>query len=340
VHSWRVRAVNGQTPGSWSAPYTFHDLGAIPTLCAGQELRASSPPGGGGIGGNSTAFFDATVFNPAGITVSQLDTYAYSHAGSIFALEIWTKAGTYRGFEQNASAWTLRALGSSLTTTGFPSSSLVDFPDFTLPPGVSGCAMRIINSSHTYMTGNGANQSFENPDLRLDFGAIQIAMFSSPPIAPQVWNGVFRYNCGGIGTAYCSPAVPNSNGSAATIGAVGSASAGANELTLVATRMPRFQVGFILTSQTQGLVAFPGGSNGTLCLGGEIGRYIGPGFVKQTGLGGEFNVHVDLNRTPMGGLFVAIQPGETWNFQAWFRDVGPPGQPPANFTDGVSVLFH
>ena len=32
---------------------------------------------------------------------------------------------------------------------------------------------------------------------------------------------------------------------------------------------------------------------------------------------------------------VAVQPGETWQFQAWFRDVGGT----SNLTDGVAVSF-
>ncbi len=37
----------------------------------------------------------------------------------------------------------------------------------------------------------------------------------------------------------------------------------------------------------------------------------------------------------LGGTFVAVLPGETWNFQCWYRDAGGTN----NFTDVVSVLF-
>ena len=32
-----------------------------------------------------------------------------------------------------------------------------------------------------------------------------------------------------------------------------------------------------------------------------------------------------------------VLPGDTWNFQAWFRDMNP--GPTSNFTDGVAVTF-
>jgi hypothetical protein len=37
----------------------------------------------------------------------------------------------------------------------------------------------------------------------------------------------------------------------------------------------------------------------------------------------------------LGGTFVAVLPGDTWNFQAWYRDVGGTN----NSTDGVEITF-
>ena len=43
---------------------------------------------------------------------------------------------------------------------------------------------------------------------------------------------------------------------------------------------------------------------------------------------------LDLGAIPTPTAFVAVQPGETWNFQAWYRDSGQ-----TNFTDGLEILF-
>ena len=51
--------------------------------------------------------------------------------------------------------------------------------------------------------------------------------------------------------------------------------------------------------------------------------------------GPTFSVTLDLNMIPQPTMFVAINAGETWNFQAWYRDNGGLN----NFTDGVSILF-
>jgi hypothetical protein len=48
---------------------------------------------------------------------------------------------------------------------------------------------------------------------------------------------------------------------------------------------------------TQGNVPQPG-SLGVLCLGGSIGRYVGPGQIQNTGGTGAFCLLLDLTQTP------------------------------------------
>ncbi|MCP3914016.1 MAG: hypothetical protein GY711_00490 [bacterium] len=59
-------------------------------------------------------------------------------------------------------------------------------------------------------------------------------------------------------------------------------------------------------------------------------------MVQNSGSLGAFAIPIDLTAVPIAnGPPIALQPGDTWNFQAWFRDVGNTN----NFTDGVSVMF-
>ena len=143
---------------------------------------------------------------------------------------------------------------------------------------------------------------------------------------------------GSVGTNYCGPGVPNSTGASGEIAALGSPSIAANQLTLEATDLPNQAFGFFLTSQTQALIANPGGSQGNLCLGGAIGRYVGPGQIQNTGTAGSFSLGLDLTMIPQPTGFVSAQVGEAWNFQAWHRDaVG--GSATSNFTDATEVTF-
>ena len=109
-------------------------------------------------------------------------------------------------------------------------------------------------------------------------------------------------------------------------------------MTLIASSLPPSAFGFFVTSQTQGITANPGGSQGNLCLGGAIGRYVGAGQLKDSGPGGWFELTLDLGQMPTPTGLVAAQGGQTWNFQAWHRDtVG--GVATSNFTDAVSLMF-
>ncbi|MEO2164093.1 MAG: VCBS repeat-containing protein [bacterium] len=139
---------------------------------------------------------------------------------------------------------------------------------------------------------------------------------------------------GPIGTNYCGPAVPNSSGFPAVMGASGSDQVAANNVTLDASMMPANQFGYFLTSQTAGFIANPGGAQGNLCLGGQMGRY--SKSLKNSGSGGSFQLTIDLTNMPPP-VQSSVLPGDTWNFAAWFRDKNPTNT--SNFTDGLSILF-
>ncbi|WP_145198097.1 hypothetical protein [Planctomycetes bacterium Poly30] len=140
-----------------------------------------------------------------------------------------------------------------------------------------------------------------------------------------------------IGTSYCTP-VANSTGVPAAMSAIGSTSVAMNNVLLKAEGMPFNSFGLFLTSQLQGFAANPGGSQGNLCLGGAIGRYVGPGQIQNSGLAGEIELSIDLTMHPTPTGIVAVQAGETWNFTAWYRDaVG--GSATSNFADGLEISF-
>ena len=141
-----------------------------------------------------------------------------------------------------------------------------------------------------------------------------------------------------IGTPYCSPATPNSTGLSASITAQGFPGSAAQGYALLSVSdLPSQSFGYFLTSSTQGFTANPAGSQGNLCLAGAIGRYVGPGQVQNSGRSGTFGLTLDLANHPQPTGAVSVQPGQTWNFQAWYRDVNP--GPTSNFTDAVAVTF-
>jgi hypothetical protein len=142
---------------------------------------------------------------------------------------------------------------------------------------------------------------------------------------------------GGFGSNYCL-ANANSTGVTADMTAMGSIAVADNDLTLVASSLPNNAFGFFVVSANQGFVMNPGGSSGNLCLSGAVGRYVGPGQIQNTGMAGGFSLAADLTTIPSPTGPIATMGGDTWNFQAWFRDSSPMG-PTSNFTDGLQITF-
>ena len=138
------------------------------------------------------------------------------------------------------------------------------------------------------------------------------------------------------GANYCLAAT-NSTGAVGVMSASGSTLVSANDMTLTASGLPANQFGIFVTSMTQGFVVGAGGtSNGNLCVAGAIGRYSAPGQILSSGGSGSFSLALNLTATPQGSGFVSVAAGETWNFQAWYRDSVGLG---SNFTDGYELEF-
>lgn len=141
-----------------------------------------------------------------------------------------------------------------------------------------------------------------------------------------------------VGSQYCAAPTPNSTGVGATLEAFGDPLRAADNLTLIASDLPPNTFLLFITSLTSGSSPGPGGSMGTLCVGGSIGRFVAPGQIRRSEQNGVASLQIDLDELPQGVGTVSGQAGQTWHFQGWYRDlVG--GMPTANFSSAVAVTF-
>ncbi len=180
-------------------------------------------------------------------------------------------------------------------------------------------------------------QLFELGDIDGD-GDLDVVIGVAGSGAPDglYWHAnLVAYN--GLGFKYCVNTIPNSTGQSGRIIAQGSLVVPLNSLQLVAERLPQDSTGFFLTSRITG-ASFPvSNSQGRLCLGGFIGRFSGPGQIKNSGASGSFDLTVNFANFPQPFGNVIALPGETWHFQAWHRDANPLST--SNFTDAVGVVL-
>jgi DNA-binding beta-propeller fold protein YncE len=140
-----------------------------------------------------------------------------------------------------------------------------------------------------------------------------------------------------IGASYCGPAVANSTGSPAVISAAGNLSAAANEVRINLAQVPVGSVGYLLNATAAGLVPNAGGSQGTLCLGGSVGRHNAAGLVMTANASGQMHLDLDLTNTPTPTGAVSILAGQTWRYQCWYRDLNPTIT--SNFSDAIVLTF-
>ncbi len=134
-----------------------------------------------------------------------------------------------------------------------------------------------------------------------------------------------------VGVEYGEVTV-NSTGSAGHLRATGVPVIGANCLAFGGSGIPTGQFGYVLMAVSQNYVPLFGGSQGNLLLGLPIIRFSSDILTSDSN--GEMSFEPDLTALPQATVF---RPGETWNFQLWFRDVNP--GPTSNTTNGLAVTF-
>ena len=164
-----------------------------------------------GLSAGAQIFFDLTVLDPAGVTITALDVATGTTAsGTPGTVEVWTTPTTFVGNEQNASVWTLGASGPvEARGDNQPSPACLGTGLF-LPQGTHGIAVRHIGVALDY-TGTSSTafppiSTGSTAELQLQAGKSQATPFSSAPIDFRVFNGNVYYNVGNVPGAPCGGA--------------------------------------------------------------------------------------------------------------------------------------
>ncbi len=136
----------------------------------------------------------------------------------------------------------------------------------------------------------------------------------------------------------CVP-VANSSGVAANLRASGAFSLATNRVRLLANQVPSGALSLFLASLSSAAPGTPPGSSGALCLGGAIGRFVGPGQVQNATPEGTAQLDLNLLALPQPTGAVAAAAGQSWYFQAWYRDALG-GQATSNFTAALELRWN
>ena len=137
-----------------------------------------------------------------------------------------------------------------------------------------------------------------------------------------------------FGSAYCFQPEPNSTGQRADISASGSRFADDRNLVLTVTDAPPHTFGFFFVGTEPAAIAL---NESLVCVGGNVGRYIGPGQITNSGLDGSFSVAVSTDPVPGNPGSTAVA-GDQFYFQSWFRDIAATGAT-YRFSEALSITF-
>ncbi|MDG1983745.1 MAG: VCBS repeat-containing protein, partial [Planctomycetota bacterium] len=152
----------------------------------------------------------------------------------------------------------------------------------------------------------------------------------------QEGDGVICVN-EGIGSIVCL-GNPNSTGVGAVLIARGSVAVADDDTTLEVSGLPQDRTVLFVNSRDTVLVANPGGSQGDLCIGSlAMGRHLDD--IANSGATGSASLTLDQADVPTNLGSTAVVAGETWFWQAWYRDVDTSGAPSSNFSSALGVTF-
>ena len=110
-------------------------------------------------------------------------------------VEVWTRPGTWQGFENASTGWTLVSSNLGVAGAGAGNATPLDVTDFVLP-GLSTTALYVttVNSTLNYTDGTAVgNVAAANSDLQILEGAGKSYPFRST-FTPRIWNGTIFYD--------------------------------------------------------------------------------------------------------------------------------------------------
>lgn len=268
--------------------------------------------GGGSVGANSDR---VVILNTAVGRNAPISTY---NQGRTTVHEVGHYLGLYHTFQSGCSSGNCNTSGDRICDTNSESQPEYNCPSNSSSCGSSDPVRNYMNYSPDSCMSNFTEQQARRMRCTLEFYRPQLAQ----PIGPE------------LGENYCFAAT-NSTGQVGTLFASGTKFIANNDFVLNAVSVPSNTFGLFVVSDTQSFVPTVPNSQGFLCVGANTGRYN-----TQLGNSGPFGIIpliVDVTAVPSPNGPVATLPGQTWNFQCWYRDSNP--TPTSNFTDGYTITF-
>jgi hypothetical protein len=175
--------------GPWSRLLLVSAMACI-AMCANAASLTTTYAGGNTNSVGGVVYFDLNVLASGGLTVTGIETNVLGGAERDLSLAIYTRPGSYAGFE-SSEGWTLVATGTAFGAAFGDPTIFTLSNSFTLGPGTTGFAIHNVDYSAAYTNGT---TTYSNSDLQLIPGVAQNVLFSGFVNSPRIWNGTIVYD--------------------------------------------------------------------------------------------------------------------------------------------------
>jgi len=160
-------------------------LGLTPVAQAYSGSITTTYAGGASQNGN---MFDVTASGPADIIITGFDIHVNT-IGAV-SIDVFYKAGTYSGFEQDPGFWT--PLGSATVTGAGPGNPTpVNIGGLIIPSGET-YGIYVTRSDGGWLSYTIGPNTYSNADITIDTGTGNIFLFGDV-FDPRTWNGTIYY---------------------------------------------------------------------------------------------------------------------------------------------------
>ncbi len=244
---------------------------------------------------------------------------AWSHAGPpLFSLSFEV---TGLGFDQ----------GRLLVTRPLPPRL------FLFEPGVTGAWTQTWQPTRIEAENTSSVALFPFGEPRFSRDQVVLAVGGNGPFTgSQVF--LADTSCAEIGDVICLQPDRNSTGRRGKIRVFGDPVIGADEVTLQAVDLPANVMGLFFAGRVEINPVAVSGSEGVLCIGGDLGRYKGMNQICYTSDSGQMELGISPLSLPTSTVSIPAVAGETWMFQGWHRD-NRDGVLTSDFTSAREVVW-
>jgi hypothetical protein len=148
---------------------------------------------------NTGNMFDLTCFAPEGITITSLDVNSRADLGTPLTVQVYTRPGSFVGFESDPNAWTLHGTANTIAAGGGQPTPVL-LPNLFIPGNqTQGMYVNIVEAgaSVRYYTATTIPPDPSNSHLaiHISYGNAKSGLFGST-FTPRGWNGTVHYVVG------------------------------------------------------------------------------------------------------------------------------------------------